>query len=347
MTRILSYRDALNDALTLEMDRDPNVFVFGLDVDDHKRIFGSTRGLVEKFGPERCFGTPVSEDAMTGLALGAALEGLRPVHVHIRVDFLVLAMNQLANMVSVQRYLSAGRLRVPLVIRAVVGRGWGQSAQHSKSLHAIFAHLPGLKVVMPATPNEARGLLISAIRDDNPVVFLEHRWLYDVEGPVDDGTDGLPLEEPVVLRPGRDATVVATSWMTVEALRAAELLAARGVELEVINARCAAPLHDVLLVESAARTRHCVVADNDWLHCGLSAEIAARVMEKCFGRLAAPVTRIGWPHVPCPTTRCLEDEFYPNAVEIIRAVEAQLGLAPANLSRESFYSYENKFRGPF
>ncbi|MEE8557298.1 MAG: alpha-ketoacid dehydrogenase subunit beta, partial [Myxococcota bacterium] len=148
----MSYCDALNEAITLEMDRDSDVLLFGLDVDDHNAIFGSTRGLVEKFGSERCFGTPLSEDAMTGMALGMALEGLRPIHVHIRVDFMMLAMNQLANMISVSRYLSGGRVSVPMVIRAIVGRGWGQAAQHSKSLHSVFAHLPGLKVVMPATP---------------------------------------------------------------------------------------------------------------------------------------------------------------------------------------------------
>ena len=343
----MSYCDALNEAITLEMDRDSDVLLFGLDVDDHNAIFGSTRGLVEKFGPERCFGTPLSEDAMTGMALGMALEGLRPIHVHIRVDFMMLAMNQLANMISVSRYLSGGRLSVPIVIRAIVGRGWGQAAQHSKSLHSVFAHLPGLKVVMPATPNEARGMLISAIRDDNPVISLEHRWLYDVEGAVDDGPDGLPLEESVILREGRDATVVATSWMNVEALRAAEILARRGVEVEIVNARCAAPFDAGPVIESCARTRHCVVADNDWLHCGFSAEIAARVMTECFDTLQAPVTRIGWAQTPCPTTRCLEDEFYPNAVDIIRAIERQLDLEPTDLEGEEFFSYENKFRGPF
>ncbi|MFQ5513768.1 MAG: alpha-ketoacid dehydrogenase subunit beta [Myxococcota bacterium] len=347
MSRSLSYRDALNEALTLEMDRDPRVFVFGLDVDDHKRIYGSTRGLVEKFGPERCFGTPLSEDAMTGLALGAALEGLRPVHVHIRTDFLMLGMNQLANMIACTRYLSAGRLSVPLVIRAVVGRGWGQSAQHSKSMHSVFAHIPGLKVVLPVTPNEARGLLISAIRDDDPVVFLEHRWLYDIEGPVDEGPDGLPIGEPVVVRRGTDLTIVATSWMVIEALQAAEILSRHGVSVEVINARSVAPIDEGPIIESCTRTGACIIADNDWLHCGFSAELAARIMENCFGRLRAPAVRVGWAAAPCPTTRCLESRFYPTAADLIRAAERTLELPPTDLEGEEFYSYEKRFKGPF
>lgn len=348
MTRSISYRDALNEAMMHEMDRDPDVFVFGLDVDDHKRIFGSTRHLVEKFGPERVFGTPLSEDAMTGLALGAALEGMRPIHVHIRADFLLLAMNQIVNMISIARYMSSGRVRVPLVIRAVVGRGWGQSAQHSKALHATLAHHPGLKVIMPATPNEARGMLMSAIRDDNPVIQLEHRWLYDIEGPVDSDSTGLPLETHALLREGRDATVVATSWMAVEALHAAEILDRHhGVSIEIVNARCAAPLDASVILSSVRKTGSCVVADNDWLHCGLSAEIAAQVMAACFGELRRPVERIGWQATPCPTTRVLENEFYSNARDIVRAVERQLDLGAADLSAENFYSYENKFRGPF
>jgi len=347
VTSKCTYRQALRDAIALEMERDPRVVLFGLDVDDHKRIYGSTEGLVERFGPGRCFGTPLSEDAMTGVALGAALSGLRPIHVHIRADFLTLAMNQLINMASIARYMSAGALEVPLVIRAVVGRGWGQSAQHSKSMHSLFAHVPGLKVVMPATPNEARGLLLAAIRDPNPVIVLEHRWLYDVEGSVSDGDEAMPIGPLATLRSGSDVTIVATSWMNVEALRAADLLARRGVEVEVLNARSIAPFDDERLIESVSRTRHCIVADNDWLHCGFSAEISARLMEKCFDRLASPVSRIGWAAAPCPTARSLEDHFYANAATLIREVEKKLGLPAADLSHEEFDSYEHRFKGPF
>jgi pyruvate/2-oxoglutarate/acetoin dehydrogenase E1 component len=348
MSRLLQYRDAIVEAQAQEMERDPRVFVFGLDVPDHKRIFGSTKTLVERFGPARCFGTPLSEDAMTGMALGAALNGMRPIHVHIRVDFLLLAMNQLFNMIANVRYLSGGQLEVPLVIRAIIGRGWGQGAQHSKSLQSVFAHVPGLKVVMPTTPNDAKGLLISAIRDPNPVVVLEHRWLYDVSGEVTVGPDGIPLGQSHVMRKGKDATVVATSWLAVEAMQAAEILERRaGVSVEVIDPRTIFPLDDAPILDAAVRTGHVIVADYDWEFCGFSAEVAARVMERCFGKLASPVTRIGFAHTPCPTVRELENHFYPNAVTIIRAIEKKLGLRETDLSGETFSTWENRFRGPF
>lgn len=346
MKLLLTFRDALALALAREMEADPSVFVFGLDVSDHKRIFGSTQGLVEKFGVERCFGTPLSEDAMTGVALGAAISGLRPVHVHIRADFMLLGMNQIANMISNLRYMSGGKLRVPLVIRAIIGRGWGQSAQHSKSLHGIFAHLPGLKVVMPTTPQDAYSLLQSAIRDDNPVIFLEHRWLYDIEGEVDD-EQTIPLGLPIIRRTGDAATVVCTSWMTVEALKAVDVLAKRGVQIEVVDVRTIAPLNPAVILESVMKTRRCIVADYDWTFCGFGAELAALISHHCFGTLERPVERLGFAHVPCPTTRPLENLFYPSAAAIVRTTERILGLEQADLSEETFYSYEQRFRGPF
>jgi pyruvate dehydrogenase E1 component beta subunit len=345
--RRISFCDALNEAMHQEMERDPGVFVYGIGVPDHKKIFGTTAGLLEKFGPERCFDTPLCEDAMTGFGLGAAINGMRPIHVHIRVDFLLLAMNQLVNMVSTYSYSTRGRVKVPLVIRAVVGRGWGQGYQHSKSLHSYFAHIPGLKVVLPTTPRDAKGLLTSAIRDDNPVVFLEHRWLYWANDEVPEGPFTIPLGEGHVLRPGRDITIVATSWMNVEALKAADILERHGVSVEIVDPRTIAPFDDTLVIESVIKTGHCIVTDNDWLDCGFSAEVAARVSEKCFGQLKSPVKRIGFAPTPCPTVRCLESEFYPNAVDIIRAVEEKLDLDPIDLSKEDFYSHERRFKGPF
>lgn len=346
MTFTMTYRDALAFAAAKEMDADPSVFVFGLDVPDHKRIFGSTKGLVEKFGSERCFGTPLSEDAMTGVAIGAALSGLRPVHVHIRADFLLLGMNQIANVMSSLRYMSSGALQLPLVIRAVIGRGWGQGAQHSKSMHGLFGHFPGIKVVLPTSPQDAYSMLRAAIRDNNPVIFLEHRWLYDIEGAVDEAH--LPaLEGPVVVRQGSAVTVACTSWMTIEALKAAEVLVKRGVELEIIDMRTVAPLDETVVAASIEKTRHCIVADYDWLYAGFSAELAARLSHRCFASLRSPVERIGFAPVPCPTTRSLENLFYPSAVHIIRTVESMLQLPPADLSGESFYSYEERFKGPF
>ena len=345
--RVITYENAISEALQQEMERDPSVFVYGLDVTDHKKIFGSTKGL-DKFAPKRFFGTPLSEEAMTGVGLGAALNGLRPVYVHIRVDFLLLAMNQLINMVATARFGSGGKVKVPMVIRAVIGRGWGQGFQHSKSLQSLFAHIPGLKVVMPSNPYDVKGLLTAAIRDENPVVFLEHRWLYWAEGNVPKQSYTVPLGRAHVLRKGKDVTVVATSWMNVEAHKAADILARKqGVEVEIIDPRTIYPLDEGTIVASAQKTRHVIVADYDWGFCGFSAEVAALVSEKCFGKLKSPVTRIAFPHTHCATTRPLENAFYPNAVTIIQAIEKKLHLKKTDVSNEEFYSWENRFKGPF
>jgi pyruvate dehydrogenase E1 component beta subunit len=346
MSTAMTFRDAVNLGMRREMENDPTVFVYGVDVADHKRIYGTTRGLLEQFGPRRCFSTPLCEDALTGIALGAALSGLRPVLLHIRADFMLLGMNQIANMLSAMRYMSGGAVRVPVVIRAVIGRGWGQSAQHSKSLHGVFAHLPGLKVVMPSRPQDAYSLIRSAIRDPNPVIFLEHRWMHDVSGPVNEKTR-VPLGRASVIRRGRSLTVLAVSWMNVEALHAAKILARRGIELEVIDIRSMAPLDRETIVESVCRTGHCLVADYDWVYSGFSAELAAIISRDCFGRLKKPVERIGFAHAPCPATRPLENLFYPSARTIIERVERMLDLEPTDLSGESFFTYENNFKGPF
>jgi pyruvate dehydrogenase E1 component beta subunit len=244
-------------------------------------------------------------------------------------------------------YGSGGKLKVPLVIRAVVGRGWGQGFQHSKSMQSVFAHLPGLKVVMPTTPYDAKGLLISSIRDGNPVIFIEHRWLYWQEGEVPEKLFAIPLSKSDILRRGNDVTIVATSWMNVEALKAAEILEARGIGVEMIDPRTISPLDEEPIIKSVRKTGRCIVADNDWLNCGFSAEVAARIHEKCFGKLKCPIERIGFAPTPCPTARHLENEFYPNAIKIIRTIEKMLKLSHADLSKESFYSHENRFKGPF
>jgi len=346
--RKITYCQAINEAISQEMERDPTVFIYGIGVSDHKRIFGSTGGLVEKFGLQRCFDTPLSEDGMTGFGLGAAINGLRPIHVHARVDFLLLCMNQLANMISSCRYGSGGKLHVPLVIRAIIGRGWGQTFQHSKSMHSVFAHIPGLKVVIPTTPADAKGLLISAIRNNDPVLFIEHRWLYYAIEEVDEQPYSVPLGKARILRPGSNITVVGVSWMNVEVLKAADVLQSKhGVSVEVVDPRTISPLDDELITKSVSKTGRCIVADNDWLHCGFSAELAARISESCFARLKSPVKRIGFAFTPCPSARHLEDRFYPNAADIVRAVENMLGLEPTEMTDDDMYSYEKKFKGPF
>lgn len=345
--RQITYCEAINEAMIQEMERDPSIFVYGIGVPDHKRVFGSTNNLVEKFGKERCFDTPLSEDAMTGFGLGAAINGLRPIHIHIRMDFLLLAMNQLANMVSSQSYMSGGKLKAPMVIRAIIGRGWGQGHQHSKSMYSVFAHIPGLKVVLPTTPYDAKGLLISAIRDDGPVLFIEHRWLYWQVGYVPEDSYEVVIGHPCRIRKGEDLTIISTSWMNVEAVKAADVLSKRDVYLEVIDLVSLSPIVYDRVIDSVKKTGRCIIADNDWVDYGASAEIATRVYEECFDYLKAPIRRIGFAPTPCPTVRHLENEFYPNAVTIIRAVEEMLGLDKADLSQEDFYSHERRFKGPF
>lgn len=347
MSRFITYREALNEAMAQEMRRDPNVFVYGIDVADHKRTFNSGVGLLEEFGSDRFFSTPLAEDAMTGFALGAAMNGMRPVHVHMRVDFFLLGMNQLVNMIASASYASAGMISAPLVIRIIIGRGWGQAFQHSKALQSWFAHIPGLKVVMPTTPRDAKGMLIAAIRDDNPVIFIEHRWLYDAIGEVLESPDPLPLDKASVIREGKDITVAATSWMNVEAVHAAEIMKKHGVSVEVVDVRSLAPLDYATISDSVNKTGHLIVADNDWVKYGASAEIATMVYEKCFGNLKSTIERIGYAETHCPCTRPLEDVFYPNVIDIIRAIEKKLNLSKTDLSGEEFYSYENKFKGPF
>lgn len=345
--RSITYVEAIAQAQKQEMEKDPNVFLYGLDVTDHKKIFGSTKGL-EKFPEQRFFATPLSEEAMTGVGLGAALNGLRPIYVHIRVDFVLLAMNQLMNMVASARFGSGGALKVPMVIRAIIGRGWGQAFQHSKSLQSMFAHVPGLKVVMPSSPYDAKGLVAAAIQDDNPVIVLEHRWLYWMKGSVPTQPYTVPLGKARVLRKGKDITIVATSWMNVEAAKAAEiLLRKQEIQVEIVDPRTIYPLDEETIIKSVQKTGHCIVADYDWEFCGFSAEVAARVSEKCFGKLKSPVTRIAFPHTHCATTRPLENAFYPNAVDIIRMVEKKLKLKKTDLTNEEFYSWENRFKGPF
>ncbi len=344
----ISFCEALNEAMYQEMERDSSVFVYGIGVPDHKKIFGSTERLLEDFGPMRCFDTPVAEESMTGFGLGAAIGGLRPIHIHIRVDFLLLAMNQLVNMVSNIHYVSGGQIKVPMVIRAVIGRGWGQGCQHSKSLQGMFAHFPGLKVIMPTTPADAKGLLTSAIRDDNLVLCLEHRWLYWQEDDVPVEPYVIPIGQPNRLREGKDVTIVATSWMNIEAKKAADILSREHkIEVDLIDPRTISKCDYSLIFESVRKTGHCIVADNDWDYCGYSAELSSAIHHECFFELDLPVERIGFAHCPCPTGRHLENKFYSNAITIIRSVEEMFGLVGLDLSNEDFYSHERRFKGPF
>lgn len=348
--RLRTYVDALREGLAQEMQRDPRVFVFGLDVDDHKAIQGSTRGLVETFGPERVFGTPLSEDAMTGVAIGAAMAGMRPVHVHIRMDFLMLCINQLINIAAKSRYMYDGQVKVPLVVRSMIGKSWGQGAQHSQGLHAMFMHVPGLKVVAPSNAFDAKGCLIHAIRDDNPVIFVEHRLLYFTEAYVPEEPFEVAFGKARICTRGDDITIVGISNMLVKSLRAHELLLEAGVHAEVIDPISLVPLDIDTIVQSAQRTRRLLVVDNAWTNCGASAEIVARVVEHASNGTPIKIKRMGYAPTTCPTTPVLEREFYPDPVKIAEAAYAMArpgaaGWRPAAEAAE--LGYQAKFRGPF
>jgi len=348
--RSIAYVDALREAVEQEMERDSSVFLFGLDVDDHKAIQGSTRGLVEKFGPERVFTTPLSEDAMTGVGIGAAMAGRRPIHVHIRMDFLMLCMNQLVNMAAKSHYMYGGAVRVPLVVRSMIGKSWGQGAQHSQGLYSMFMHVPGLKVVAPSNAHDAKGCLVAAIRDDNPVIFVEHRLLYSTESYVPETLYETPFGRARICTRGEDLTLVGISNMAVECLRAQELLAEVGVAVEVIDPISLVPLDVDTIAESALRTGNLLVVDNGWTNCGASAEILAAVAERFEDGNVCRMARMGFAPTTCPTTPSLEQAFYPNPSTIASKAHAMVRPDAESWSPDPVraeLAYQTQFRGPF
>jgi pyruvate/2-oxoglutarate/acetoin dehydrogenase E1 component len=346
--RTLSYVDAVREATDQEMARDPSVILFGLDVDDPKAIQGTTRGLLQKYGAARVFGTPLSEDAMTGVAIGMALAGQRPIHVHIRMDFLMLAMNQLVNVAAKSRYMFGGKVSVPMVVRCMIGKSWGQGAQHSQGLYSFFMHVPGLKVVAPTTPHDAKGCLIAAIRDDNPVIYVEHRILHFQQGPVPDHAYTVAPGKARVTAVGDDVTLVGISQMQVECLRAQGYLREVGVNAEVIDPIWLSPLDTDTIAASVAKTGKLLVVDNGWMCCGAGAEIVSRVTEQLQGQHNFRVRRMGFAPVTCPTSPGLEDLYYPNGRTIAAAARdlvegAETGWMPEE--RQSLNSIV--FKGPF
>lgn len=350
--RLVRYFEALREAFAQEMERDPSVFLFGLDVDDHKGIQGSTLGLVEKFGKDRVFGTPLSEDAMTGVAIGAAMAGLRPIHTHIRMDFMLLVMNQLVNIAAKAHYMYNGQVKVPLVVRTMIGRSWGQGGQHSQALHSMFMHVPGLKVVAPSNAHDAKGCMIAAIRDDNPVVFIEHRLLYGTEGYVAPESYEVPLGQARVMTQGKDVTIVAISHMVMEALRARKQLEKIGISAEIIDPITLWPLDMQTIIKSVEKTGRLLIVDNAWLPCGASSEIMARMVELMPNGLNGkpiPMARMGFAHTTCPTTKPLENLFYPNERTIAAKAYELLHAKPADekIFADMSKTEIDEFKGPF
>ncbi|MDP2847927.1 MAG: transketolase C-terminal domain-containing protein [Humidesulfovibrio sp.] len=308
--RRIAYAEALNEALFQALSLDPRVFVMGQGVDDPSGMFGATRGLHLKFGADRVFDTPLAETALSGVAVGAALGGMRPVYFHNRPDFLLLAMDQLVNHAAKWHYMFGGAACVPLVFWACVGRGWGSAAQHSQALQGLFMHVPGLKLIMPATCFDAKGLMLSAIADKNPVLIIDHRMNFKQRGLVPEEPYTVPIGKGVIRRKGRDVTVVAISHLVAEAYAAAQELAEEGIEAEIIDPRTLRPLDEELILESVARTGRLVVTDTGWKTGGVTAEIGAMVAEKGFASLKAPIVRVCNPDLPTPSGYTLERAYY-------------------------------------
>jgi acetoin:2,6-dichlorophenolindophenol oxidoreductase subunit beta len=348
MERILTVAQALHEAVEQEMARDARVFVMGQGVDDFKGIFGTTKGLVERFGPERVFDTPLAEDGMTGVAIGAALAGLRPIHTHIRMDFMLLAMNQIINIAAKSRYMYGGSVSVPMVVRGVIGRSWGQGGQHSQGLHSLFMHIPGLRVVAPTTPYDAKGLMIASIRDDNPVIFIEHRMVHSQKGHVPAEMYTVPFGKARVLAEGTDVTLVGIMHGAVDCMRARESLAEVGIDAEVIDPVSLSPLDADTIVESVKKTGRLLVVDTAWTACGASAEIVTRVAESLGGEVPFRFRRLGFEPVVCPTTKVLENLFYPNVQKIAGAAHSLVRGSSEPWQPDHVDAPEIlEFRGPF
>jgi pyruvate/2-oxoglutarate/acetoin dehydrogenase E1 component len=320
----ITFVESLRMTLKEEMERDPSLMLIGEDIGRYGGIFGVTKGLLEEFGPHRVRSTPISESAIIGSALGAAMTGIRTVAEIMYVDFTTCAMDQIVNQVAKMRYMSGGKAKIPLVIRTQEGGGRGNAAQHSQSLEALFLHIPGLKIVMPSTPYDARGLLKTAIREENPVMFIEHKLLYATKGFIPDGEFLIPFGQADVKRKGKDVTVIAISYMVTKALRAAERLAEEGVDVEVIDLRTLVPLDIETLLQSVRKTNRVVIVHEGCRRGGIGAEIACNIMEEAFDFLDAPIQRVGALNVPIPYSEPLENAVIPSEEEIATAVKKVL-----------------------
>jgi len=322
--REMTFAEAICDGLGAAIGNDPDVLLMGEGIDDPSAFWGTTKGIAERYGPDKVLEMPISEAGMTGMAIGAAMNGARPVINLQRVEFALLAVEQIVNNAGKAFFASNGQHKAPVTMRMIIGRGWGQGPQHAQSLESAFAHFPGLKVVLPCFPADAKGMLCASIADDNPVLFIEHRWLHYAKGMVGSGYYEEPLDGPKIVRQGKDITVVASSFMTLEAVRAAALLDRVGVSVEVVDLRVVRPLNVQPIVESVNRTGRLLCVDLGWSLFGVSSEIVSQTVESCFDTLKAAPMRIGPASYPTPSSRSLVENYYPSARSIVEAVAAQL-----------------------
>lgn len=325
MSRQITFAKAINECLHQSMEADSTVIVYGLGVTDPKAIFGTTDGLEARFGKERVFDMPTAENAMTGVGIGAALQGIRPVMVHQRLDFFLLAMDQLVNAAAKWHFMFGGQSSVPLTIRLMMGRGWGQGPTHSQNLQAWFAHIPGLKVVMPASAEDAKGMLAASIADNNPVIFLEHRWLHNVQGNVSQELYQTALGQARLAREGDAVSIVAMSYMSVEAIRAADFLSGLGIHCDVLDLRTIRPLDWPAVFATVSRTGRLVVLDTGHSTGSVAGEIVARVSMNCWDKLKCAPQRIAMPDFPEGTSPALTKGYHPRAEHIVTAVANMVG----------------------
>lgn len=359
--RIISYADAIREATDQSMQQNKSVIIIGEGVPDPKAIFNTTKDLLEKYGSDRVFDMPLSENGLTGICIGAALNGIRPIIVHQRIDFLLLAMDQIVNNAAKWHYMFNGKSHVPIVIRCIIGRGWGQGPQHSQALHGLFAQIPGLKVVMPTTAYDAKGMLVAAIEDNNPVIFIEHRWLHSIVHYVPQNIYREPLDKAKIVRIGSDITIVAASFSVVDAIQAAELcLHYLNLNVEVVDLRSIQPLDIETIVLSVNKTRRVIIIDPAFRGSGYSGELCAQITENCFHNLIAPPARISLPEHPVPTSHFMTRDYYPGPLEIVDKISEIIGLDElCNELRELKDSYmkdneiaphdvpNTSFKGPF
>lgn len=322
--RKLSYSLSINEALLQMMESDESVFLMGQGVKSPWYVGNTSRGLLEKFGPGRVIDTPVSENAVTGAGVGAAIAGMRPIIVHPRMDFMMYAIDPIINEAANWHYMFGGKSSVPVVIWGIINRGGEQAAQHSQALHALFSHIPGLKVVMPSTPYDAKGLMVSAIKDDNPVIYIDDRWLYNREGDVPEDIYSVPIGKGVIRKRGTDITLVSVSYMMLESAKAVKELSKTGINVELIDLRTVKPLDTSLILRSVEKTGRLVIADGGWITCGIGAEISALVSEYAFKFLKAPIKRVSLPDSPAPSSPVLEKAYYKTSNDIVQALKEVL-----------------------
>jgi pyruvate/2-oxoglutarate/acetoin dehydrogenase E1 component len=342
----LTYAEAISEATCLLMERDPNVVLLGIGLDYSSGVFGTTSKAHELFGSYRVMDTPAMENALTGIAIGGATVGLRPILVHARNDFMFLALDQMLNVLSKWNYMFSGQAgNLPVVIRAIIGRGWGQGATHSQSIQSLLAHFPGLRVVMPSTPADAKGMLIAAATSNDPVVILEHRSLFNVKGEVPSGFISSNLDSGKIMREGSDVTIIATSICVQESLIVAEELEKLNISAEILDLRSIQPIDRKSIIDSVSKTQRVLVFDTSWTNFGVGAEVGAIIAETKGINLKVPLIRIGQSGVPAPVSKPLEDAHYPSLTSVIKMIQDMVS-GTESYSKE-IRSVTEDFKGPY